>query len=763
MKPPSADDRAQKLELRRAAVASRNKDQCKTVETSPTDARATARAAMTLASMGGGDVPETDYDDVDEYVPPSPMPTAATRGTKGKRPAATALSSAESAGKVARWKPAPTSAFVVGAETRAGSAAGSVVRAASPDAPMVRTGPTYLVGSAAPGAPAGPSGRRLSTLRPATSLGATADGSTAVAAALGLGPAHGGEIGSTAFGVVRRAPAAEAPAQRPSRVGGPESSVVLGCRRRKHNVPMLRVTELMTGPPTAEARRSAVLDDSAVATPVLPCATVDTADGAASTAASPASPTSRIGAGAVSSPDVGDGSSVPSAGAADSAMDQSAASRPAPRGLPLVGEVESAPVLRMTPRATATTMGRSTVEAPVFRSVNSAAHASAVAPGSGVEANGGATRPTVAAFPDPTGADVQYPTTAAEQATVNPLAAALGTGARGERRAAILENAVWQATRSVRVDVAAMEASIEAMKTTLVSLKAKIDTDIQLSQQNLTKLAMLEKTLLDSLKRAVELGKLGSAATEDDETAEKEKLLKLVTKAYREVLVGDFATAVKTVLAFSSSDDNWDTLVVSVESVQRQGMKKAEEWLNQFIRRSSRRNPTIFANVRISLLALRVKPHLHQMWTELIITEFFKSLGYELKNLTPELAKELLENDDFCLKPRGRKACLDALSNLFMSIGASGRVQQPDGPTGERVVSATLGHFAFVVTKVRNALEVAAGTRSSTRGGAVGDGHFPLWVAEVRRLLPTQASDAAPHLGLVLVDGADPGRALPQL
>ena len=165
---------------------------------------------------------------------------------------------------------------------------------------------------------------------------------------------------------------------------------------------------------------------------------------------------------------------------------------------------------------------------------------------------------------------------------------------------------------------------------------------------------------------------------------------------------------------------------MSVESVQRQGMKKAEEWLNQFIWRSSRRNPTIFSNVRISLLASRFKPQLHRMWTGLIITEFFKSLGYELKNLTPERPKELLENDDFCLKPRGRKSCLDALSKLFMSIGASGRVQQPDGPTSGRVVSAKLGHFALVVTKVRKALEVVAGTRYSTRGAAVGDGHFPL-------------------------------------
>jgi len=233
-------------------------------------------------------------------------------------------------------------------------------------------------------------------------------------------------------------------------------------------------------------------------------------------------------------------------------------------------------------------------------------------------------------------------------------------------------------------------------------------------------------------------------------------------KKYRDVLIDDFATAVKTVLVFSCSDDNWDTLVVSVDAVQKQGLKAAEEWLKSFIRRSSRRNPTIFANVRVSLLALRVKPHLHQVWTDIIVAAYFESLGVELNDLSMEMAIEMLANDSFFLTPRGRKACLDALTKLFLSVGAADRVQQADGPTGQRIVCATLGHFALIVTKVRNVLEIAAGTRSSSRGGAIGDGHFPLWVAEVRRLVPTQPADAEPHDGLVLVDGGDAARSLPQ-
>ena len=120
-----------------------------------------------------------------------------------------------------------------------------------------------------------------------------------------------------------------------------------------------------------------------------------------------------------------------------------------------------------------------------------------------------------------------------------------------------------------------------------------------------------------------------------------------------------------------------------------------------------------------------MKPHLHQVWTDDIVGAYFEALDLELDALTNEMALELLANDCIFLWSRGRQAFLDALSKLFISVGAADRVKQPDGPLGPRVVSATLGHFALVVTKVRNALEIAAGTRSSARGGAIGDGHFP--------------------------------------
>jgi len=233
-------------------------------------------------------------------------------------------------------------------------------------------------------------------------------------------------------------------------------------------------------------------------------------------------------------------------------------------------------------------------------------------------------------------------------------------------------------------------------------------------------------------------------------------------KTYRDVLIDQFATAVETVVVFSNCDDNWDTAIAATETCMKLGTAKAEAWLNKFIRRASRRNASIFVNVRVSMLLLRVKPHLHQTWTELILSTYFAGLGLELKSIDEPTAKKLLDNSAYCLSGRGREACLDALAALFRAVGAASRVSEPTGLTDGRSIRATLGHFAFVSTKVRNALELAAGQRLSSRSGSVGDGHFPMWVAEVRRMDVSFPTTGKLDNGLELVDGAALERALPQ-
>ena len=78
----------------------------------------------------------------------------------------------------------------------------------------------------------------------------------------------------------------------------------------------------------------------------------------------------------------------------------------------------------------------------------------------------------------------------------------------------------------------------------------------------------------------------------------------------------------------------------------------------------------------------------NQLWTDVIVAGYFEGLGVDLKSMTKEMAIELLANDAFFLTPKGRKACLDALTKLFIFVGASSRVNQPDGPTGERTVAS---------------------------------------------------------------------------
>lgn len=233
-------------------------------------------------------------------------------------------------------------------------------------------------------------------------------------------------------------------------------------------------------------------------------------------------------------------------------------------------------------------------------------------------------------------------------------------------------------------------------------------------------------------------------------------------KAYRDVLMNQFATAVETVAVFSNCDDNWDTAIDAAESCMKQGTTKAEAWLNEFIRRASRRNSSIFVNVRLSMLVLRVKPHLHQSWTELITNTYFATLGVEVKTLDVATAKQLLEGCAYYRTARGREACLDALAALFRAVGAATLVSEPTGPTDGRIIRATLGHFAFVSTKIRNVLELAAGTRVSSRAESVGDGHFPMWVAEVRRMDANFPRTEKVDNGLEMVDGAALERSLPQ-
>jgi len=179
MNPPTPEDRVHKTVLRRAAMAARAYEKAGDVDTSPTDARATAReAAQTLVSMGGDS--DEDDDNVDMETAPAQAPT---RKTNGKRQAAAGL--AMSAARTRRWAPAPPSAFMDPSPAVIASAAHATPpQSTEAIAPLssVRSGPSRLVGPPTPGAPAGPSGRQAPS----------GDGTSAVASAVGLREVHAG-------------------------------------------------------------------------------------------------------------------------------------------------------------------------------------------------------------------------------------------------------------------------------------------------------------------------------------------------------------------------------------------------------------------------------------------------------------------------------------------------------------------------------------------------------------------------------------------
>jgi len=497
------------MELRKAAVAARNKNKADAIQTSPTDARATARAAArTLASLTGGPVGVAESDD-DLCSPRSPTPTAmpppinaqvaatppSTKGN-GKRPAAAGLALAGTA-KVGRWTPAPPSALVA-TEAVAGSAAGASAGTTIAPRPTVCSGPSNLVGAPAPGRPAGPSGD--------PSL--AADGSSPVAATLGLSVVPQRVSLRPVRGTARRVTTTTAPTLRAQAGRGPDRPVALGVRRRTHKVPALRVIELLTGSDKAEDRRAAVLGARAS----LPIFTPEVPLGSTGRATTP-SPTG--GGGGLASLRPSPTPPSPDVGGNQSAATPSDSAR---------GDLGDS-----APRPTAAIVEGAAMQPPVLPMIGITTGGAATAPAAGAAGSRAGTGPATRAYPDPAGGDVQFPMTSSAQATVDPLAAALGPGARGERRAHILERAVFGATRSVRIDVSAMEATVSETKDSLVGLKTKLDASMQLSQQTLGRLSAVEKTALDSVKSAVALGKLGSAGVDDDESAKKENLLKLVT------------------------------------------------------------------------------------------------------------------------------------------------------------------------------------------------------------------------------------------
>jgi len=107
------------------------------------------------------------------------------------------------------------------------------------------------------------------------------------------------------------------------------------------------------------------------------------------------------------------------------------------------------------------------------------------------------------------------------------------------------------------------------------------------------------------------------------------RVLSISQKAYRGILCNEFATTVRASVVFYILDENWDTVIDIAEVCMKSGRAAAMAWLNQCIRRNSRRNSPIFVNFCVSMLVLRVERHLHQAWIDLIVNKNFKAARHQ--------------------------------------------------------------------------------------------------------------------------------------
>lgn len=106
-------------------------------------------------------------------------------------------------------------------------------------------------------------------------------------------------------------------------------------------------------------------------------------------------------------------------------------------------------------------------------------------------------------------------------------------------------------------------------------------------------------------------------------------VLNISQEAYRGILCNEFATTVRASAVFYILDDYWDTVIDIAEVCMKSGKAAAMEWLNQCIRRNSRRNAPIVVKFCVSMLILRVERHLHQAWIDLIVNKNFEAARHQ--------------------------------------------------------------------------------------------------------------------------------------
>lgn len=160
----------------------------------------------------------------------------------------------------------------------------------------------------------------------------------------------------------------------------------------------------------------------------------------------------------------------------------------------------------------------------------------------------------------------------------------------------------------------------------------------------------------------------------------------------------------------------------------------------------------------VSKLGL-VLPHLLQGLRRHIVPVYFKKLRVSLSEVDKAVSDQRIEDDKYTSSDTSTDAITEALKSLYRRWGAGHRVVSKSSVGQHPHVDSTVGTYALVSLLVRNHLEdIIVSVSSAEEEDSKKPPVYHQWqveMARVRRFLPW---DDKVHIGLQVVDGADPNR-----
>lgn len=262
-------------------------------------------------------------------------------------------------------------------------------------------------------------------------------------------------------------------------------------------------------------------------------------------------------------------------------------------------------------------------------------------------------------------------------------------------------------------------------------------------------------------------GRRAGGSTTADPTDEDERLelatlnedeVRRVRDVAKQMMVSDITSAVEGLYVMPSGARVLDICYQATEHVLHVDRAGAQEYMESrrlFInadgKPADRRAP-------VSEKLNRVKGHLLEAMRKVAMMAYFHSLGIDVAELTPVVARGWLEKEQYAKSPPAKTATNAALKALFVRSGQSGRVVAAAVGKSE-YVNASMGHVALIAHWACVSFQKAVGTRKVRRTGN-DDGSYAGWREHMILVNKFLRHHTDAEEGLQLCDGDDERRAL---